>query len=244
MPWQWNYIAFIRVFYLFIYFTAPVLEQPRNPCQPSQCGPNSQCRNLNDQAVCSCQSDYTGTPPNCRPECVVNSECPQNRACHRFKCTDPCPGTCGINARCQVINHNPICSCPPTLTGDPFSRCYPLPPPLPTPPSTPVNPCQPSPCGPYSECRPNGDRPACQCRVGYIGAPPSCRPECAVNTDCPSTQACISEKCRDPCVGSCGVGAECRVQNHIPTCTCSQGYTGDPFTQCSPFKGMYHHMNI
>lgn len=95
------------------------------PCNPSPCGPNSQCKNVNQQAVCSCQQEYQGTPPNCRPECVVNNECPSNRACHKYKCTDPCPGTCGLNARCEVINHNPICTCSPGLIGDPFTRCYP-----------------------------------------------------------------------------------------------------------------------
>lgn len=39
------------------------------------------------------------------------------------KCSDPCPGTCGQNARCQAINHNPICSCSPGFIGDPFVRC-------------------------------------------------------------------------------------------------------------------------
>lgn len=80
---------------------------------------------MNQQAVCSCQQEYQGTPPNCRPECVVNNECPSNRACHKYKCTDPCPGTCGLNARCEVINHNPICTCSHGLVGDPFTRCYP-----------------------------------------------------------------------------------------------------------------------
>lgn len=98
-----------------------------DPCVPSPCGPNSVCRAINQQAVCSCQANYMGSPPNCRPECVVNAECPSNRACHRFKCTDPCPGTCGLGARCEVINHNPICSCSPGMTGDPFTRCYPVP---------------------------------------------------------------------------------------------------------------------
>lgn len=97
------------------------------PCTPSPCGPNSLCRNVNDQAVCSCAPEYIGTPPNCRPECVVNAECSSAKACHRFKCTDPCPGSCGIGARCEVINHNPICSCPQGLTGDPFIRCYEIP---------------------------------------------------------------------------------------------------------------------
>lgn len=105
-----------------------VTEAPaRDPCQPSPCGPNSLCRNNNGQAVCSCAPDYQGAPPNCRPECVVNNECSSNRACYKFKCTDPCPGTCGIDAQCQVINHNPICSCRAAMTGDPFIRCSPVP---------------------------------------------------------------------------------------------------------------------
>lgn len=74
----------------------PKIEQePINPCQPSPCGPNSKCRVVNDIAVCSCVDEYIGSPPNCRPECTVNSECPQNKACHKFKCANPCAGTCG-----------------------------------------------------------------------------------------------------------------------------------------------------
>lgn len=96
---------------------------PQNPCEPSPCGPNSVCRVTNGHAVCSCQPNFLGSPPSCRPECVVSSECPQNQACISQKCQDPCPGTCGIDARCQVVNHNPICSCPPHFTGDPFVQC-------------------------------------------------------------------------------------------------------------------------
>jgi len=99
----------------------------RDPCSPSPCGPNSLCRAINNQAVCTCQESFVGAPPNCKPECVVNSECPQNKACYKYKCTDPCPGTCGVEANCRVINHNPLCSCPQGKTGDPFSRCFPEP---------------------------------------------------------------------------------------------------------------------
>lgn len=208
-----------------------------NPCRPSPCGPNSQCREINEIAVCSCVPDFTGSPPNCRPECTVNAECPSDKACHKFKCTDPCRGTCGVNARCEVINHNPICSCPSGMTGDPFSRCAPLPPPPPIErPRDPINPCVPSPCGLYSECRAIGESPSCSCLPNYIGLPPNCRPECVVNTDCPSNQACIAEKCKDPCVGSCGLNTECRVQNHIPICSCRAGFTGDPFYTCSEIR--------
>lgn len=103
----------------------------------------------------------------------------------------------------------------------------------------PVDPCTPSPCGLYAECRVIGDQAACSCLKNYIGLPPNCRPECVVNTDCASNQACISEKCRDPCIGSCGENANCRVQNHIPVCLCQPGFTGDPFSLCSPIIGDY-----
>lgn len=109
----------------FIFLCSPCLlvTQPSNPCNPSPCGPNSQCRVINEQAVCSCLQGFIGNPPTCRPECVTSSECPLNLACIAQKCADPCPGSCGINALCQVVNHNPICSCASQFTGDPFVRC-------------------------------------------------------------------------------------------------------------------------
>lgn len=98
------------------------------PCQPSPCGPNSECREINDHAVCSCKQNYIGSPPSCRPECIVSSECAQDKACLNMRCVNPCQSsTCGENARCQVLNHNPICSCSTGYTGDPFFRCLPEP---------------------------------------------------------------------------------------------------------------------
>lgn len=82
---------------------------------------------MNDQAVCSCMPNYINSPPNCRPECVLNSECDSMKACVNQKCIDPCPGTCGLSAKCTVINHSPICSCPSGYTGDPFTRCNTIP---------------------------------------------------------------------------------------------------------------------
>lgn len=98
-----------------------------NPCNPSPCGPNSQCKEINGQAVCSCLPNYSGSPPQCRPECVSSTECPLNKACVNQKCVDPCPGVCGLNAKCQVVNHSPICSCSAGFTGDPFTRCFDIP---------------------------------------------------------------------------------------------------------------------
>lgn len=107
--------------FVFIHLADPV---KMNPCQPSPCGPNSQCRDVNGYSMCSCISGYIGTPPTCRPECSIDSDCNPNRACSNQKCRDPCPGTCGENAQCHVISHRPHCKCPPGFTGDAFSRCY------------------------------------------------------------------------------------------------------------------------
>lgn len=110
---------------------APVLppykEEYHDPCNPSPCGPFSQCRDINGSPSCSCSSSYIGSPPNCRPECSINSECSSDKACINEKCRDPCPGSCGFNAICNVINHTPVCTCSEHDTGDPFTNCYPKP---------------------------------------------------------------------------------------------------------------------
>lgn len=98
---------------------------PRDPCIPSPCGLNSDCRSVGGTPSCSCLPNYTGSPPNCRPECTINPECPSNLACMREKCRDPCPGSCGFSAQCEVINHTPICTCPAGYTGNPFENCSP-----------------------------------------------------------------------------------------------------------------------
>ncbi|XP_065203541.1 neurogenic locus notch homolog protein 2-like [Planococcus citri] len=210
----------------------PRPERPRNPCIPSPCGPYSECRQVDNHAVCSCQKNYIGSPPACRPECVVSSECAQNKACIKQKCQDPCIGTCGYNARCQVVSHNPICSCSPGFTGDPFVRCVKEEPVQPEE-LHPTNPCIPSPCGPNSQCRVIGSNPACSCLKNYVGRPPNCRPECTINEECPPHLACQNERCRDPCIGSCGAHSTCATVKHVPHCNCKIGYTGDPFTGCT-----------
>lgn len=102
------------------------------------------------------------------------------------------------------------------------------------PPPPPTNPCQPSPCGPNAVCQVLSGAPSCSCLPQFIGIPPKCRPECVSNSECPSQQACINQKCRDPCPGSCGKNAECRTVSHTPMCVCAGDFTGDPFIQCNP----------
>lgn len=252
------YIIFLLLLQPFTIFSflhkTAVVHEYVNPCVPSPCGPNSQCREQNEQAICSCLPTYIGTPPACRPECVISSECPYDKACVNQKCVDPCPGVCGTNAQCHVRNHSPLCSCIQGYTGDPFIRCSPIPrkplscqakycsayvtivfvaPPPPVQLEEYHNPCVPSPCGLNAVCRDVNGSPSCSCLPTYIGSPPNCHPECTINAECPSNKACIREKCQDPCPGSCGFRAICTVINHTPSCTCPSGYTGDPFTICN-----------
>lgn len=95
-----------------------------NPCMPSPCGTNTECNVQQNAGSCSCLANYIGNPyEGCRPECVLNSDCPSNLACIGSRCTDPCPGTCGQNARCHVLNHSPTCLCIEQFTGNPLIRC-------------------------------------------------------------------------------------------------------------------------
>lgn len=111
--------------YIFLfYITAIAEDEPiQNPCLPSPCGPYSQCQVQGTSPSCSCLPEYIGAPPNCRPECVSNSECPYNLACINMKCKDPCPGICGENAICRVISHSPMCYCVHGYTGNPMVQC-------------------------------------------------------------------------------------------------------------------------
>lgn len=174
-----------------------------------------------------------GSPPYCMPECILSADCDLQLACINYKCQDPCPGTCGQSAKCQVINHNPICSCSSGFTGDPYTRCIEYR----DEPIVPINSCLPTPCGPNSECKVVNQNAACSCLPNFIGTPPGCRPECTINTECPSNSACMNNKCADPCPGSCGNNARCSVINHTPSCSCDSGYTGDPFRGCIPAPG-------
>lgn len=220
-----------------IYFTvatlSPVVEDipVPNPCQPTPCGPYSECSvSADNSAKCSCLSNYIGQPPRCRPECVNSAECPSNRACVNLKCIDPCPGSCGNLAECRVSSHTAMCYCPTGFTGDPFVQCERQQ----DPPTEISLPCHPSPCGSNALCRPHNDLSICQCLPNYYGNPyEACRPECLRNADCPSNRACQNQKCIDPCPGTCGNNALCQAVNHVPNCVCLTGYEGDPYRQCS-----------
>lgn len=168
---------------------------------------------------------------------------------------------CGRETICTVANHIPLCDCLPGYTGNAYVACakiesmkkifkfsniksqknivinnfrkkshflgpqiyYDT-----------VDHCNPSPCGQNSHCKSVNSQAVCSCLPGYYGAPPACRSECAINSDCINTRACVNERCIDPCPGSCAPNAECRVVNHKALCYCLPRYTGDPFVRCAP----------
>jgi hypothetical protein len=228
-----------------------------NPCNPSPCGQNSQCREINGQAVCTCLPNYIGSAPYCRPECAIDSDCSLHLKCQNNKCVDPCPGYCGIDALCQTVNHNPQCTCPRGKTGNPQTRCFTignqnthfilasslntyhhhvlshiiekLPPVIE---HSPINPCQPSPCGPNAICQNINEQAKCSCLPDFMGSPPNCRPECTSHSECNDNLACINNKCADPCLNACGSKSLCHVAHHVPICSCPNGMTGDPFSYC------------
>lgn len=209
-------------------------EPPTNPCQPSPCGPYSQCQRIGDSPSCSCVSPYIGSPPYCRPECVSNAECANHLACINQKCKDPCPGVCGANAECRVVSHTTMCVCLSGFIGDPFVQCT-------IAQQEPVyehsEPCTPSPCGANAICREQNGAGSCSCIAEHFGNPYEvCRPECVLSSDCASNRACINQKCRDPCPGRCGQNADCHVYAHQPSCQCYAGYNGDPYSGCSRIR--------
>lgn len=101
--------------------TSPLPQE--DLCPSCQCGPNSLYQTVNGKSSCACQPGFIGSPPNCRPECVSNSECASHLACVNRKCQDPCQDFCGSNTECRVVSHTAMCACQIGYTGDPFTEC-------------------------------------------------------------------------------------------------------------------------
>jgi len=219
-----------------------------DPCHPSPCGPNTQCSvNSVGAAVCRCIPGFFPKPDTitgCGHQCIYDSECRLHERCSSGRCVSACvPSPCGTNAECEAHNHRAICKCVRGFSGDPFLHCR-QPAPIarfivsqPAPQAIIVrasDPCAGNPCGSNTNCRNSGDRPVCSCLPGHIGDPyRGCRRgECEANTECPSFQVCENYHCVNPCLKSCGANAQCDVHNHIASCKCPVGYTGDPTNHC------------
>jgi hypothetical protein len=74
------------------------------------------------------QPGYYGEPEiECKTVgCRSDSECAEDHACRNGDCTPVCGPDgwpCGGQAVCKGVAHQPTCSCPPGLTGDPYVTC-------------------------------------------------------------------------------------------------------------------------
>lgn len=201
-----------------------------NPCT-SVCGQGADCTVRDHRPLCSCPAGHTGDPfTYCRP--ITDTE-----LCN--------PSPCGANTNCKVVNGVPTCTCIPGYFGSPIQGCrhecesnsdcgthqacvdYKC-----------QNPCQHQ-CGQNAVCEGAKNHAAvCKCPEGYFGNPYSgCRAECLSHGDCPSNKpTCIYNKCKNPCDGVCGVGANCELRGLTPVCSCPRDMTGDPFVRCRPFE--------
>ena len=213
------------------FYSTDTTEPPQRVCEGYPCGPNAICREVGGKRRCSCHSGFINKPPFCRPECVVPSDCPPLLACLKNRCVDPCRGTCGVQAQCQVINHNPICSCLPDFTGDPFIRCTPAPipvtprPPVIAPVTGPPTPATPPSLPPIAETtpfsidqpiRPQTGEPSITPKpIGKVPQPPA-----------PPYNPCFPNPC--------GGNALCHQQGNQHVCECLSGYYGNPDLGCGP----------
>lgn len=234
-------------FYHFLNFIVDFVAKPviepkpsQNPCVPSPCGPNSQCRAIGDSPACSCLPNYLGRAPNCRPECVISSECPSNLACINERCSDPCIGACGIHTYCTVLNHNSVCQCENGYTGDPFSSCSEIPK-----------------CKNFSSLIIIHTQIVTNRLFSSILYIKTICPFLSLSVSLyfflsismnPWTTIEIHKKKRiwialvppisdevNPCSPSpCGANAVCKERNNVGSCLCLPEYFGDPYTGCRP----------
>ena len=184
--------------------------------------------------------------------CRSNDDCSGGESCIGQHCTNPCQTqSCGPNSVCNVVNHQPQCSCPTGLIANPtpFVGCV----------REPVicttnrecgngllcdsGTCRPI-CSTYENCISNEIcdkglcKPICRkdgdCRSGEICEGLTCIAGCRGDSACLANQACVNNKCIDPCASpiACGSNTQCAVKNHQVTCRCMDGLIGDARVSC------------
>lgn len=199
-----------------------------DPCRNVQCGFGS-CRTENHVPVCYCQEGYQVVQGQCQD---VN-EC-QDNPCHPSATCTNLPGS----YRCQCPEGNVgdaygLTGCKPKsecLTSADCSaaaacesgRC--------------IDPCLGF-CGPGARCDVKNHLPVCTCPFKWTGDPrvKCVEMECVENTNCPADRSCVNNKCEDVCSleGACGPNSQCTTINHIPLCSCNNGFSGDPRIGCT-----------
>lgn len=193
-----------------------------DPCKPSPCGDNSNCRSGNHSAaICSCLDGFfPESDLGCRPEEHKDTKIDLDLIKDQLR--SPCGEKCGKNALCGTDGS---CKCSQGFTGDPKVECTVEPKPEVS------NKCTPTPCGRFSICDVIVDRYNCSCLEGFLGTPPLCHP-CTSSLDCDAKMLCLDQKCvKNPCENFCGKNAECGVKNGKVECSCENN-EGNPFKAC------------
>lgn len=101
---------------------------PFSKCS-KQCGENAYCDIIDGRESCQCLPEFNGDPNvKCVIKCNSHTDCPSTMSCFVDRqCRNPCVHSavgCGINAKCRVENHRPVCYCPPDWIGDETIQCF------------------------------------------------------------------------------------------------------------------------
>ncbi|XP_073711483.1 adhesion G protein-coupled receptor F4, partial [Misgurnus anguillicaudatus] len=174
-------------------------------CQlnPSICGPNSNCINVDGSYNCSCLKGFNATFPNLKIS--INNTCTDVDECQLY------PSVCGSNSNCTNVNGSYSCSCldgfnAPYLNISINNTC------------TDVDECQlnPSVCGPNSTCTNVNGHYNCSCLDGFnatlLYLPIS------INNTCTDVDECQL----NPSV--CGPNSNCTNVNGSYSCSCLNGF--------------------
>lgn len=108
----------------------------QNPCTHTDiCTPDQQCKVLNTlplrTIICQCPPDtIVDSNGRCRsvvhlqPQCTLDTDCLETDKCVRGGCILACRfDRCGVNALCNSINHQAVCTCAEGYVGNPHVEC-------------------------------------------------------------------------------------------------------------------------
>ncbi|KAI5719789.1 hypothetical protein M8J76_014878 [Diaphorina citri] len=157
----------------------------------------------------------------CEKICYAAANCLSGEVCRGGVCIPGCSSDqdCATDQICAGSK----CRCGPGFSLTP-SGCLDM------------DECLTRPCHKSASCINTPGSFRCVCKPNTVGDPylnPGCVPAlgCSRASDCNATLSCIHRRCLDPCTvpeNQCGPNALCDVTDHIPTCTCPEGYLGDP----------------
>lgn len=205
-------------------------------CLSATCGPYAICNAYDHRPVCGCPAGHLGDPNDLsvgcfKVECLSNEDCSDNKRCdpQNNRCINPCDGVnCG-RGTCEPGNHQAFCVC---AAGYAISGGL----------CQDINECNENPCHKTALCENTEGSYQCVCPEGLIGDPVKigCRKpgDCFTDSDCPTTAACIDNRCKNPCdlQQSCGQNALCTPISHGPSCRCPTRTKGDPRIGCEPIE--------